>query len=357
MRIEKKKLEDLIPADYNPRRITKKQFEELKTSISEFGYIDPIVWNATTGRVVSGHQRLKALTELGYKEAECVVIECSEEKEKMLNITFNNVSGLFDKDKLFNLLNEAQDSDVELTGFRPIDVKDFFIDKRVQSVKRYFADTRERTYNLYRLNEYDESRVNGKWQIPKLKACHYIPDTLIPFDYVRRLKAVPPNCCVHFFVDDYQFERIWKTPYKIFSRLRNFACTCTPQFSQYLDMPLPMKMWNLYRSQLIGQMMQDAGLTVIPTLSWADEATFDYSFDGIEPGGVVATSTVGVMQNKEWQENWKKGMREALNRLKPECVLLYGYKTNIKFDFGSTKVKIYATHMRERAEVSAKGAE
>ena len=345
MRIENKKIEDLIPAEYNPRKITKRQFEDLKGSITEFGYIEPIIWNATTGHVVGGHQRLKALTELRYKEVECVVIECPEEKEKMLSITLNKVNGTFEKDKLFSLLSEAQD--LSLTGFNPVDVQDYITDQ----AKRYYADARERTYNLYRLNEYDENRAIGDCQIPRLKACHYIPERIIPFDYVRRLKSIPSDCGVHFFVDDYQFERIWREPHKNFERLKRFACTFTPQFSMYIDMPFPMKMWNLYRSMLIGQMMQDEGLTVIPTLSWADEATFDFCFDGIEPGSVVAASTVGVMTNKEWRENWKRGMAEALKRLRPECVLLYGYNTKVDFDFGDTKVKVFETHMYKRSEV------
>ena len=354
MKIINKKISELNPAPYNPRKITKKQYEDLKRSIQEFGYIEPIIWNATTGNVVGGHQRLKALTELGFEEVECVVIDCSEAQEKMLNITLNNVNGAFEKDMLFSLLSEADDQDLELTGFRDIDVKDYYTNKKIQEVSRYYADTRERTYNIYRLNEYDEGRVDGSWQIPKMKACHYIPQVLIPFDYVRRMKKIPAECGVHFFVDDYQFERIWKTPYKIFERLRKFACTFTPQFSLYLDMPKAMKVWNIYRGMLIGQMMQDAGLQVIPTLSWSEPDTFDFCFDGIEPGGVVAVSTIGHMRGTKWLELWQRGMREALERLKPECVLLYGFNTKIDFDFGDTKVKVYTTHMYKRDEVAVK---
>ncbi|MBR0075483.1 MAG: DUF4417 domain-containing protein [Synergistaceae bacterium] len=354
MLIETKKIEDLIPADYNPRKITKRQLEELKQSISKFGYIEPIVWNKTTGHVVSGHQRLKVLSELGYKEIECVIIECSEDEEKLLNVTFNKVGGMFEKDKLFSLLNEAEDEDLAITGFRTIDVIDYNLDKQEREAKKYYGDMRERTYNLYRLHEYDANNVMGNYQIPTLKACHYIPERLIPFEYVRRQTiAVPPNCGVHFFVDDYKLEAIWRVPYKVIPRLKNFACTCTPDFSLYLDMPLAMKIWNFYRSMLIGQMMQKEGMNVIPTLTWAGEDTFDFCFDGIEPGGVYAVSTVCVMRKKETQEAWKIGMQEAIKRLKPECILLYGFNTNIDFDFGNVKVKKFRTQIYERAEVSA----
>ena len=54
-------IQDLKPAPYNPRRISDEAFQGLTTSLSEFGDISGIVWNAHTGHVIAGHQRLKAL--------------------------------------------------------------------------------------------------------------------------------------------------------------------------------------------------------------------------------------------------------------------------------------------------------
>mgnify|MGYP000618138885 CR=1 FL=1 len=62
MLIEKKNVAELLPADYNPRKDLKpgdKEYEKLKRSIEQFGYVEPVIWNATTSRVVGGHQRLK----------------------------------------------------------------------------------------------------------------------------------------------------------------------------------------------------------------------------------------------------------------------------------------------------------
>ena len=82
-------------------------------------------------------------------------------------------------------------------------------------------------------------------------------------------KHRPTRCRGSFFIDDYQFERVWNDPYTYIERLREFPCALTSDFSLYLDMPMAMKIWNVYRSRLIGQMMQDADIVVIPTLSWA----------------------------------------------------------------------------------------
>ena len=129
MKIVKKKIADLIPADYNPRKDLQPgdpDYEKLKRSMKEFGYVDPIIWNQQTGRVVGGHQRLKILLDEGIEEAECVVVNLNEEKEKALNIALNKISGDWDKDKLALLMTDLQasDLDVSLTGFDENEISD-----------------------------------------------------------------------------------------------------------------------------------------------------------------------------------------------------------------------------------------
>ena len=74
MQIIKKKIDDLKAATYNPRKNLKpgdKEYEKLKRSITEFGYVEPVIWNERTGTVVGGHQRIKVLKDLGYEEIDC----------------------------------------------------------------------------------------------------------------------------------------------------------------------------------------------------------------------------------------------------------------------------------------------
>ena len=131
MIFEKKNTADLLPADYNPRKDLKPgdaEYEKLKRSIEQFGYVEPVIWNKTTGRVVGGHQRLKVLMDMGMTEVDCVVVEMNEEKEKALNIALNKISGDWDKDKLALLIADLQgaDFDVSLTGFEPAEIDDLF---------------------------------------------------------------------------------------------------------------------------------------------------------------------------------------------------------------------------------------
>lgn len=112
---------DLRPADYNPRKDLKpgdKEYDKLARSIEEFGYVEPIVWNRTTGNIIGGHQRLKVLIEKGYTEVEVVGLELSEQEEKILNVALNKISGRWDNEKLIAVLDELQaQEEMELTGF------------------------------------------------------------------------------------------------------------------------------------------------------------------------------------------------------------------------------------------------
>ena len=140
MILAKKKLADLVPAEYNPRKALKPgdaEYEKLKRSLEQFGYVEPIIWNATTGHVVGGHQRLTVLRDLGVTEVDCVVVEMDREKEKALNIALNKISGEWDKDKLALLIADLQgtDFDVSLTGFDPAEIDDLFKDTVKDAVK------------------------------------------------------------------------------------------------------------------------------------------------------------------------------------------------------------------------------
>lgn len=140
MQIELKQVTDLLLAEYNPRKDLKpgdKEYEKLKRSIEQFGYVEPVIWNQTTGRVVGGHQRLKVLMDMGITEVDCVIVKMDVEKEKALNIALNKISGEWDNDKLALLISDLQgtDFDVSLTGFEPEELEDLFREDTKGGVK------------------------------------------------------------------------------------------------------------------------------------------------------------------------------------------------------------------------------
>ena len=140
MKIEKIEISKLNPAKYNPRKDLKPgdtEYEKLKQSILEFGYVEPIIWNKRTGNIVGGHQRYKILKEMGYKEAECVVVNLDDNKEKALNIAMNKINGEFDIPLLTDLLKDLSmnDFDVSLTGFDEDEISDLFSNADVKEGK------------------------------------------------------------------------------------------------------------------------------------------------------------------------------------------------------------------------------
>ncbi|MHC1731989.1 MAG: site-specific DNA-methyltransferase [Bacteroidales bacterium] len=139
MEFKKLKIEDLIPASYNPRKKLNSgdsEFEKIKNSITEFGYVDPVIVNKDM-TVIGGHQRLTVLKELGYTEIDCVVIDIDKTKEKALNIALNKISGEWNKELLADLIKDLQSLDYDLgfTGFEPPEIDQLFNDVHDKEIK------------------------------------------------------------------------------------------------------------------------------------------------------------------------------------------------------------------------------
>lgn len=176
-----------------------------------------------------------------------------------------------------------------------------------------------RQYNLPLLQKV---RTVGRYDMPMLaKQDVTPPDMLMGFNYATGKKTVK-HCGIHFFIDDYQFQRVWNQPDRYIAPLKRFKCVLAPDFSTYMDMPEAMKIWNVFRSRLIGAYWQACGLKVIPTLQWAGPESFPYCFSGIPNNSTVAVSTVGVNDNPTAELYWRLGMRYAIDRLAPEKILL-----------------------------------
>jgi DNA modification methylase len=130
-------LDDIKPANYNPRLDLQEgdpEFEKLKRSIEEFGFVEPLIVNSRTAVIVGGHQRYKALKALGYEKALCVLVDLTPEQEKALNIGLNKIGGDWDYIKLKELLQEIEDLiDIGLTGFDEAEID--------QLMRDYFEET------------------------------------------------------------------------------------------------------------------------------------------------------------------------------------------------------------------------
>ena len=117
MKVEKISINKLKPAGYNPRQISKKQYNDLRQSIEKFGLVDPIIINKDF-TVIGGHQRVKVCKELNYKEIDCVALFLTKEEEIELNIRLNKSGGDWD----FDLLSNFEIEELKEWGFKEIEL-------------------------------------------------------------------------------------------------------------------------------------------------------------------------------------------------------------------------------------------
>jgi len=145
--IKKVPIGTLIESPYNPRTISDSDLAKLKTSIVEFGYVEPIIVNKRTGHIVGGNQRYKALKALGHKEIEIVEIDVDKIKEKQLNIALNKIEGEWEVDKLEEVLKEIEGEvgDFDLTGFDEEELDDLLKELVIEEDK---ADVTEDDYEV-----------------------------------------------------------------------------------------------------------------------------------------------------------------------------------------------------------------
>lgn len=145
----------------------------------------------------------------------------------------------------------------------------------------------------------------------------------ISFNFAKTCEE-PEIHGLHFFLDDYQFNRVWTSPDVYLPMLQCFQVVCAPDFSTYTDFPKAIQIYNHYRKHWLGAYWQSRGIRVIPTISWSDENSFEWCFDGEPIGGTVAVSTVGTQMNKESGRLFMAGFDEMMNRLKPSQIVVYG---------------------------------
>ncbi len=129
---------------------------------------------------------------------------------------------------------------------------------------------------------------------------------------------------VHFFLDDYQFDRLWSRPESYISLLSNFKFVCSPDFSLYTDHPRAVQMYNHYRKQWVSAYLEHYGIKVIPTICWSDNKSYDWCFDGVPKNSTVAISTKGTQIDTLAKERFYAGYYQMLKRLEPKQIMLFG---------------------------------
>ena len=144
---------------------------------------------------------------------------------------------------------------------------------------------------------------------------------------------------VHFYLDDYRFESIYNNPEKKIETLKQYKAVLTPDFSMFVEMPVALQLFSTFKNRWVGAYLQEQGICVIPTVRWGDLTSFNFCFDGIEKGSIVAVSTIGIKKEKS---HFMLGYNEMLSRIKPSEIICYGKPFNemkgdiVEVDYGET---------------------
>lgn len=184
--------------------------------------------------------------------------------------------------------------------------------------------TRILEQNIHNL-VYGRFEITNEYGFPNMYPVHVDNLQDIPlqgFNYALK-EQHPENIGVHFFLHDYQFERVWKYPDRYTECLSKFAYVLSPDFSPYADTPKALKVFNIYRKMWCGRYWQEHGLKVIPTITWGNDEDLEWCLEGVPKHSTIAISTMGEgrwANFRALKSNWHR----ILDKLEPETVLLYG---------------------------------
>lgn len=170
---------------------------------------------------------------------------------------------------------------------------------------------------------YPQFETKGEFHIPILKPCQYGSAEFVGFNYARTAKHKDEKG-IHFFLDDYQFERLWREPMAYIEVLSQYRFVMTPDFSLYMDYPKALQIYNHWRKHWLGALWQAFGMQVIPTVAWSDKDSYAWCFDGTPKHSTIAVSSVGTQNNKQAKAAFLDGWNECIDRLEPETIIFYG---------------------------------
>ena len=163
----------------------------------------------------------------------------------------------------------------------------------------------------------------GPYDIPEIKPEKYVPVKYVRFIESQKIKNTS-GLGVHFFIDDYYFDKIWNQFNRYIGMLSKFDAVLTPDWSVYTDWPVVVNMWNHYKKHYVGAYLQSMGVRVYPTIEWSNKESHKWCFDGEPVGGCVAIGSIGTQKDVEARKLFVYGYEAMIERLNPETVMFWG---------------------------------
>ena len=195
------------------------------------------------------------------------------------------------------------------------------------------------------MGKYDTTRYNhnlnkgwfetaGEFGIPVIEPVRDLdPPAFTAFDFAvtkdRKGEGTGGYRGIHFFRDDYRFERLWNDPDAYVSMFRGYDVVLSPDFSTYVDWPQAVQLYNHFRKHWLAAYMQSWGITVVPTISWGDPSSHAWCFDGEPEDGIVAVGSRGSVADPEVRGWFEEGFEAMVERLRPSAVWAFGPRMGV----------------------------
>jgi hypothetical protein len=177
--------------------------------------------------------------------------------------------------------------------------------------------------------------------MPEVPKVYALPEDVVAFHDLPKEKH-PRDKFVHFYVDDYRFQRVWNNPTAYLQQFGYCAGIISPDFSMTPDMPRMVQMWNCYRNRALTYWLSRRGFKVIPSVGWVDEDSFEWCFDGIPKGCTVSVSTNGC-HSKDGKRAYLDGIVEMVLHIEPRNIVVVGKEIS-ECNYMGVPVKHYKGH-------------
>lgn len=131
------------------------------------------------------------------------------------------------------------------------------------------------------------------------------------------------NYIIDFFIDDCNFEVVWSRYQMTGERVKKAAAVCTPDFSVYFDTPLPVSLYQIYRSRWLGAYWQSIGARVLINLQVGATGNFFDSIETLPKNDYYCLGTPSLRYDKSWHD-LLEDLEKAIDILKPKGLIAYG---------------------------------
>lgn len=334
LKIEYLSVDDLNPYDRNARKHTDDDVKYIKNSIEKFGFDDPIgIWG-DDNTIVEGHGRLMAAKELGLKKVPVIRLDhLTDDERKAYALAHNKTAEMSDWDfptleSEIDAIEKATEVNMEDFGF------EFKLDEVVEpeygddGEEVSYVSNAEYVFDKFNLKYFHANRAT-KWGFPTVRAVHKedLPEDFLDFNNMPYYEKHIDNVFdygIRFYQDDSKEDKIWNNPQQWAERISRYRCAVCPDFSTYLEMPMIVQQFNVFKCLLMAQVIQDAGAPCIVDIANLSAEELRACYDGVEKGGIYAMSAKGGTVDGGMYDERFKALDYCLEAMNPEGIIVFG---------------------------------